>query len=934
LVSSGIITESVSSGGISTTGSLITSGAGGTTLGGANSVSVFSASDSGAISLNNTAATLNLGAINSGALNITENGSIGINDTQVISSGNMTMNVGGNLSVTANAIYTLLQAGGSQTINFTGSGIFHLMTTQGGNNSAFSGAFSSIESTGLQTIGYDSTGGSTLDILVAGGSANNNINTAYQYVNNVSTGNVVCTSCATYNWANVQSAGGQTIAASTITVNGGSGISNAVAGSGNLANIQNTSSTIAQNITTTGAISLTGGTAPGFFNASYPNDSVTSEANIHSDGTQIVHAASISLSGGGDASTLGGAFLTGKLGQTIATTGNLTLTGGASNTAGQYGIGAPAVIGEQNGTAIDLIVGGALSMTGGAGLTSPALIGAAQGAPGISITAANFSMSTGTGASSQIGVLTGGAAGTLSVTSTAGNISEDTTSKINTASLSTISTGGTTLSGANFVVSLNATDTGGVSINNTAATLTLGTINSVGLTVNNTGAIALGGAITEGTGNIGLTASSAISEAGSLATTGTLTTTAATGTTLNGSNAIGVFHANNTTSGNVELTNTIPLTVTGINNTGGNVTLNNTGTVNIAGMLAAGSVSINSGSGSIDSAMLTGNDISAGTVNMTASTGIGGSLISGIGVPIKIDTFNLNSAITASGGVEITNTPTPVTPIGTVTLGNLSTGDNSSIIYTQNGHNLNVTGTVSSKGGAITIDPVMFTMGTSAQVSSTVSSQLNASGGPIQITASGAMQLATINAGSGLIALNAGGSISSVSGVSPNLIGGSATIAAIGGANFSTTISAANLDTTSVVGGVSVSYVSLTPTTQIAQIVSTVTGTTSSSNSSGNSSGNLDSTFIIPSYVTGGAITNPLGGTVSGTIGGTAGTFGDSEISAIPATGSSTDLNKDKGGTTLNSDSSNNSDSNNKNGNGASDQNNSNGKPNAKPNKC
>ena len=287
-------------------------------------------------------------------------------------------------------------------------------------------------------------------------------------------------------------------------------------------------------------------------------------------------------------------------------------------------------------------------------------------------------------------------------------------------------------------------------------------------------------------------------------------------------------------------------------------------------------------------------------------------------MPLKLVTGNLN-ATTTSGGIDLINTPT-----GAVTLVDLITRDNSAISYSQIGQDLKMTGTVSSVNGNILIDPpANVTMSSGALISS--------GGGSIGMQATGNVVLANINAGSnGAVNLTAGGNVSSAPGYSgPNITGGIATINVGGNAVFNTSVQM--LDAT-VAGGFTIydasgtTFSSAPP--QIAQIVSTITATSSSGNSSGSSSGNLDSSFLIPSYVTGGGMPNLPGGTSSGTIGGTVGTFGDSEISAITATGSSTDQNKDK------SDNPDGSDSNNKNEKGSTDQNKSNGKPNAKPNKC
>lgn len=616
-----------------------------------------------AIDITQAAGPLVVGSMGStGTVNLTSTaGSISIANAQVTSGGNMTVNVGGNLSLAATTNWTALQAGGTQAINFTGSGIAHALSVQGGNNSLYSGASANIQSTGLQTISYNPIGGSTLDILVAGGSGLNNVNTAYVYANGVATTTIVCTLCATFNGANIQSSGGQTISASTITVNGGVGTANAVAGNGNYGSIQNASTTVAQTVTTTGAISVTGGTAPGLYNATYPNDSVGSDASIHSNGAQIISAGSIALIGGGNTNTQGGAFLTGKVSQNITTSGNLSMLGGLSNTGGQYGLGAPALIGEQTAANITLNIGGSLTMTGGSGTASPALIGSAQGAPIISITASNIVMTSG-GSYSGIGVITGGSAGTLSMTATTGGISEDALSRINTAGLATHSITGTTLAGANAVTSFGATDTGAISLTNTAATLGLNAITSAGLTVNNTGAIAVNGAIAEGVNAAALTATGDVTQlAGGVITAQSLNATAGGAVALNATNMVGdisgssgaAFGFNNgqgfriispgitATNGDVLLTatgaasdisaNTLGVNFMAVNTSNGNVTLNAGRDVLLGNGLDGMYADIYANGAGKNVSITAGRNVlvdnfsyvtsSAGNVNLTATTG-------------------------------------------------------------------------------------------------------------------------------------------------------------------------------------------------------------------------------------------------------------------------------------------------------------------------
>jgi filamentous hemagglutinin family protein len=551
-LNAGSYISELSSGSLSTTGTL-TANAGSSPsgisvgLGVMNNVSNFiSNGGTGAVTLVNTATTLGLGAITSAgatigtALNIQNTGSISINaavnagaaganitasnalsltDASVSTSGNMNIQIGSNLNLTATTQFTSLNAfSGTETINFTGSGIAHAMNLSGGNNSAYGGAGAYLQSTGLQTISYASTGGSTLNINLTGGSATNNSQSVYVNTNGVQ-GALICSTCATFNSAAINSNGGQNITATSITLNGGSG------GIGNNASISNSSTTVAQSITTTGAINLLGGSGAGYYNTSYPNNGVDSGANINSQGIQTISAASIALNGGGNATSIGGAILSGNSSINITTTGNIAMTGGASNsTNAQYGIGSPAVIGAQTNANITLNIGGSLTMTGGAGSTSPALIGNGSGTPAININATSISMTSGT-ASTQIGTLTGGPAGTLSLTATTGSITQDTASTINTASLVTSSISGTSLLGTNAVTSFSGgnTTSGNISLTNTATAMALGNIsNAVGsVSVNNTGTLNINGMITATTINEQATTGITLGSAASLTASGT-----------------------------------------------------------------------------------------------------------------------------------------------------------------------------------------------------------------------------------------------------------------------------------------------------------------------------------------------------------------------------------------------------------------------------
>ena len=85
LTSTGTISEGL--GGSITTRTLTTSAVGGTTLGGANAVTNFGATDTGAVSLANTAATLGLNAITSAGLTVNNFGSLALNAASAIAEG-------------------------------------------------------------------------------------------------------------------------------------------------------------------------------------------------------------------------------------------------------------------------------------------------------------------------------------------------------------------------------------------------------------------------------------------------------------------------------------------------------------------------------------------------------------------------------------------------------------------------------------------------------------------------------------------------------------------------------------------------------------------------------------------------------------------------------------------------------------------------------
>jgi hypothetical protein len=279
--------------------------------------------------------------------------------------------------------FTRIGSGGTQTINFDAAGVHTLVLTGGmiGTLSA-SGAGASIESAGAQTI----LNSGTLAINLTGGNVTLNTQSSYDDYG-LPSQRLICSSCATHNSAQIRSKSSQTIAATTITILGGSG------GNGNHAGIDADG---ASTIVATGAVSITGGGSGGIYVGGIHDDYVQNDAGISANGALNLTAASILLNGG--AANFGGAYIGGGSSITVNTSGNLTLNGGTSSepvgaallytdaspsTMKWY---APAVIGSDAGslTSIVLNVGGNLTLNGGTlgqNGGSMALIGGVRNTP-------------------------------------------------------------------------------------------------------------------------------------------------------------------------------------------------------------------------------------------------------------------------------------------------------------------------------------------------------------------------------------------------------------------------------------------------------------------------------------------------------------------------------------------------------------------------
>jgi filamentous hemagglutinin family protein len=928
----------------------------------------------------NINANANVNAPSAKAIALFAGGSINIADAQVISGGNMTVNVGGNLNLIANTSQTLLQSNGTQTINFTGTGaVAHQMIIQGSNNSDHYGASANVESSGLQTISYDHTGGSagsTLDIQVAGGNANNNSLNAYVYINNAQTGTSVCanlTNCATYSGADIQSFGGQTISASTIEVTGGRN------GNGNNANIENkSSSSTDQYIHTTGLITITGGASGGYINLSYLNDGVGNEAHIQSDWTQHITAGSIALIGGG--AVQGGAFLTGKVSQNITTTTNLSMTGGSSGTAGQYGFGAPAIIGEQYGANITLNIGGTLTMAGDGSTINPALIGSADGAypVSVSITAAAISMTSG----SEIGVLTNGPAGTLTMTATAGNIFEDTSSAINMAKIfaydttALSSSGNISLGGANQAGQVTATSDNYSITYNSDGTAHLVMTAPTGITVTSTTASGSNlylGLLTSTGGNVSVTADGAIKDDNG------------SGNNITANN-IYLYSTNGGVSGQLAISADTRVATGGVIDA--EVDPNNLGGAAYGGISIRNVGATTATTGAPGSVVLTDNSINGGSTSFTHVGSIDDTLTS-ITATTKAGNISIGVTgnLTESGNISVTTPGLATVSAGgnmSITSGITTSGD----LALTAGGTLDISGTSTSTSGNLTLTAPTITV--EGSTSSSYNTQINASS---SLTMSGgnitAYQNVNISAGSiladsyssiyapnnnvtahvtGDISLNNGSYIEAGNDVSLSFASPTSTLSLN---NLSYILANASLTTdlnflTRTSGGVLIDGVSTLTTTPTGSGIFTGSYGTPAVPGAGLNvtyAQNLNQSQLVttlappptvpPPPPTSGQTAAPFvvvistpsgtGGTMPGmlgspgaTIGGTTGTFGGTEESGSPG----------NGGTTGSATSNGQSDSGNGNagsggkgsggdkGNAATGSDNNKGKQNAKPEKC
>jgi filamentous hemagglutinin family protein len=204
----------------------------------------------------------------------------------------------------------------------------------------------------------------------------------------------------------------QDITVSTLLeLNGGGGSDSSK--NNNYARIASLGAAGVQTIDATGAdIVLNGGTSGGASGLANYADITLGTSNT--TGSQTVYAGSIAINGGGNASSYGGAGFGAGNGrnQSFYVTGNLNMTGGASN-AGS----SSAYIGSQTGGGtIDVQVGGVVTLNGGTGTYGGVMIGSIDdslGATTVKLSAGKNIAATGGTGGVLLGVKSPGATGNI-----------------------------------------------------------------------------------------------------------------------------------------------------------------------------------------------------------------------------------------------------------------------------------------------------------------------------------------------------------------------------------------------------------------------------------------------------------------------------------------------------------------------------------------
>ena len=303
----------------------------------------------------------------------------------LISQGNQTISLGngaanGHLGLSSTVGQAQLRSYGGQAITFSGSAANTLMLQGSNSNTLNSGNAARIQAGGTQSITHSN---GSLAITLNGG-----FGTATYGGDSYYDGVLVCTGCGTFNDASIGSGGNQTIRATTITINGGSG------GNGNWAGIESKANA---DYVVSGAININGGYGGGVYVTNL--SSVSNDAGLGADGVMTLSAGSITLYGGSAVS--GGAYIGGEYGLFLSTSGNVSLTGGSTSSGYVDNPATPAFIGGKYGYQY-LSIGGNLSVTSGVG--SQAGIGSFSNATSTSIYVGGTATLTASSASAPVGL--------------------------------------------------------------------------------------------------------------------------------------------------------------------------------------------------------------------------------------------------------------------------------------------------------------------------------------------------------------------------------------------------------------------------------------------------------------------------------------------------------------------------------------------------
>jgi len=403
--------------------------------------------------------------------------------------------------------------------------------------------------------------------------------------------------------------------------------------------------------------------------------------------------------------------------------------------------------------------------------------------------------------------------GSLTFNSTgAVNITEDSSIALtgtNTASSLTLASAGaiSDAAGTGLTVTSNASLTG------TSITLgTAGTVNFGSLTFNSTDAVNIAedsAMVLTGTntaGNLALTANGgSITQAAGTVTANALELSAETGISLPAL-AVTSVQATNSTSGDVILSDTGGLSVTGISNTGGTISVATTGGLTVdgnvdsganatsltatggsithaAGALTAGMLALTSSGGSIGQ---TGGSITAGSAILNADTGI--SLTAGSIATLEatnnvsgdISVTGMSGSLTAgAGGID------NAAAAGNVTLGTTGALSLAGDVTVQPGQTISLSGgTIGSTGGNPVADTLLLSSVNGATLNNIVANRLSA-----------------VNTGTGNIDLSVQNDVE-IFGAGLTNVGGDATLSAAGDLTLGANVNAAGAATLTAGGSI------------------------------------------------------------------------------------------------------------------------------------